>query len=57
MAKAILETSGKCESNTSYALIEANRVKDIFKGSSLPSYNTQHIKLFASERLLHAKML
>ncbi|BCD45674.1 MULTISPECIES: hypothetical protein [Helicobacter] len=47
MAKAILETSGKCESNTSYALIEANRVKDIFKGSSLPSYNTQHIKLFA----------
>ncbi|WP_163534087.1 hypothetical protein [Helicobacter suis] len=45
--QAILETSGKCEPNISYALIEANRVKDIFKGSSLPSYNAQQIKLFA----------
>ncbi|WP_163535248.1 hypothetical protein [Helicobacter suis] len=45
--QAILETSGRCEPNISYALVEANRVKDIFKGSSLPSYNVEHIKLFA----------
>ncbi|WP_163499846.1 hypothetical protein [Helicobacter suis] len=45
--KAILVTSGACEAGVSYALIENNRVSDIFKGEKLPSFNPEQIKLMA----------